>query len=172
MKSDSSSAINPFDNTIESVAGLLSLVQLLLLFYFDNFGLNIIIFGLGWLMLIPSFLLLTLSLKTLKTYGDVLEGRSLVDTTVIVKKGVYGIIRHPLYVGWMLLSISLVLISQSWLSTLCALIIAPLVMIIISREDRANSIKFNEDYEQYQQEVPLANVFKGFWRYHRREQTS
>ncbi len=159
--------MNPSDNAIESTAGLSFLLQLLLLFYFDSYGLNIIIFGIGWLMLIPSFLLLTLSLMALHTYGNIPDGKSLVDTTLIVTNGVYGIIRHPLYVGYMLMSISLALITQSWFSALCTLVIIPLVMIIIHREEKANSIKFLEQYSQYQKEVPLLNIFKGIWTYYR-----
>ncbi|MFW9960924.1 MAG: methyltransferase family protein [Candidatus Thorarchaeota archaeon] len=160
--------MNPSENAIESAAGLSFLLQLLLLFYFDNFGLNIIVFGIGWLMLIPSFLLLTLSLMTLRSYGNVPDGKSLLDTTAIVTKGVYGIIRHPLYAGYMLMSISLALISQSWFSGLCAVIVIPLVVIIIHREEKANSTKFLEQYTQYQKEVPLLNIFKGIWLYYRR----
>ncbi|PNX52567.1 MAG: hypothetical protein BV458_08955 [Thermoplasmata archaeon M9B2D] len=158
--------MNPSDNTIESTAGLLFLLQLLLLFYFDNYGLNIIIFGIGWFMLIPSFLLFTLSLMALNTYGDIPEGKSLVGTAVIVTKGVYGVIRHPLYAGYMLMSISLALISQSWFSAICTLIIVPLVMIIIHREEEANSIKFPGQYSKYQKEVPRLNIFKGIWMYY------
>ena len=155
------------DNAIESTAGLSFLLQLLLLFYFDNYELNIILFGIGWLMLIPSFLLLSLSLMALNAYGDIPDGRSLVDTTAIVTKGVYGIIRHPLYLGYMLMSISLALISQSWFSAICALTVIPLVMIIIRREEKANSIKFPEQYLQYQKEVPRVNIFKGVWMYYK-----
>jgi len=169
MTSDSSSRKNRFDIAIESIAGLLFLMQIILLFYFDNFGLNILIFGIGWLMIIPSFLLLTLPLRSLSNYSNLSDEGKTDDETLVVKKGIYGIVRHPLYVGWMLMSISLILISQSWLSMICALIIVPLILIIISHEDRTNTIRFGEEYSQYQKEVPLVNIFSGIWRYHRRK---
>lgn len=164
--------MNPSDNAIESLSGLLFLLQLLLLFYFDNYELNVIIFGLGWILLIPSFLLQTLSLRALSVYGHIPEGKSLVSTTMIVTKGVYGIIRHPLYVGYMLMSISLALISQSWFSGLCAVTIVPLVMILLRREEKTNLTKFLEQYTQYQKEVPPVNIFKGIWKHYKRDAIS
>ena len=164
--------MNPLDNAIESTASLLFLLQLIFLFYFDNFGLNIFILGIGWLMLVPSFLLLNLSFMALRTYGKILDERGLADTTVIIRKGVYGIVRHPLYLGWILMSISLLLITQNWLSSLCGIILTFLVVIIIRHEDMTNVLKFGNDYLQYQNEVPLVNILRGLWRYSRRKNTS
>jgi protein-S-isoprenylcysteine O-methyltransferase Ste14 len=172
MNLDSVAKTNGLKNGLESIAGLLFLLQIILLFYFNNFVLNILIFGIGWLMLIPSFLFLSLPLSARRKDEAVSDVCSLVEVTLIDKNGVYGIIRHPIHAGWILMSLSLALVSQSWLSILCALIIIPFVMILINYEDRINSIKYGEEYSQYQKEVPLVNIFKGLWRYHKRRENS
>jgi protein-S-isoprenylcysteine O-methyltransferase Ste14 len=38
-----------------------------------------------------------------------------IHTTVLVDSGIYGIVRHPLYLAGILISISLPMISQHWL---------------------------------------------------------
>jgi protein-S-isoprenylcysteine O-methyltransferase Ste14 len=164
--------INAHEDVIVSVAGLLFLLQLISLFYYDNFDPNIIVLGIGWILLIPGFSLLSLSITALRTYGNVPEGRSWLDTTTIVMKGIYRIVRHPLYIGWIIMSASLALILQSWSSTLCAIIIIPLAIVSISLEESSNIMKFGYAFLQYQKEVPLVNIFTGFWRYYRRKRTS
>jgi protein-S-isoprenylcysteine O-methyltransferase Ste14 len=172
MVTNSDKPTNVYDNTAISVAGLLFLFQLIDLFYYDNFSLNIILLGIGWILLIPSFLIICLSITALRAYGNAPKTRSLVDTTLIVTKGIYRIIRHPLYVGWILMATSLASVSQSCVSALCAAIIIPLAIVSIIREDESNIAKFGDAYVQYQQEVPLMNIFKGLRRYYSSERTS
>ncbi len=170
MSSDLHEQTKAGDYLISSVAGLLFLFQLLLLFFFFNAGLNVILLGIGWILLIPSFLLLTLPANILRKYGNAPEEESWVHTISLVNRGAYAIIRHPLYLGWIMMSLALVLVSQYWLSAFLSGIIFPLVLTEIHREDEFNEIKFGQEYSRYQQDVPMLNVFAGLWRcYARRE---
>ena len=150
---------------ISSVTGLLFLLQLLLPFFLFNAGLNVILLGVGWILLIPSFLVLTLSADILRRYGNAVEGESWVRTTSLVNRGVYAIIRHPLYLGWIMMSLALALVSQYWLSAFFSGIIIPLILTEIQREEEFNKVKFGQEYCRYQQDVPMLNVFSGLWRY-------
>ncbi len=170
MNSDLHAEMKRSDYLISSMAGLLFLFQLLLLLFFFNAGLNVILLGIGWILLIPSFLLLTLPASILRRYGNAPEEESWVHTTALVNRGAYAVIRHPLYLGWIMMSLALVLVSQYWLSAFFSGIIIPLVLTEIHREDEFNEIKFGQEYSRYQHDVPMLNVFAGLWRcYARRE---
>jgi protein-S-isoprenylcysteine O-methyltransferase Ste14 len=168
MNSNSYAPVDVYNNAIELIAGILFLLQLILLLYFDNFGLNVIIFGVGWILLIPSFVLLIAPMKVLRTEDDAPENRRAINTISFAKRGIFRLLRHPLYLGWILMSIALVLISQSIFTSLCGIVIVPLVCISISRRDRYYLMKFGEEYLEYQQDVPMVNIFRGVWRYYRR----
>jgi len=170
MNSDLHVQMRTSDYYILSVTGLLFLFQLLLLFFFFNAGLNVILLGVGWILLIPTFLLLTLSANILRRYGNAVEGKSRFHTTSLVNRGAYAIIRHPLYLGWIMMSLALVLVSQYWLSAFFSGIMIPLVLTEIQREDKFNEIKFGQEYCQYQQDIPMLNVFAGLWRYYARRE--
>jgi len=168
MNSDLHAQMKTVGYFISSLAGLLFLFQLLLLFFSFNAGLNVILLGIGWILLIPSFLLLTLSANTLRKYGNSPEEESWVRTTSLVTRGPYGIARHPLYLGWIMMSLALVLVSQYWLSAFFSGIIIPLVLTEIRREDKYSEVKFGQEYTHYQQDVPMLNVFAGLRRYYAR----
>lgn len=162
---------NRNEYVLSSVAGLLFLFQILVLFFHSNFWTNLIILGIGWLLLIPSFFLIMMSANSLRKYRNLQKGADCPETTSLVRHGTYAVARHPLYLGWMFMSAALAMISQYWLSGILSLIVIPSVLALTRLEDNSNATKFGEEYSRYQKEVPLMNIFVGLWRY-RRERVS
>ncbi len=72
----------------------------------------------------------------------------------LVREGVYGYVRHPIYAAIVLEVLSIPLVAQAWWTLLFALCThVPLLMFRLSREEKAMVDKFGDTYRQYQREV-------------------
>lgn len=96
------------------------------------------------------------------------KGKSVVHTTVLVESGIYSIVRHPQYLGLILLVLGLVLISQHWLSVISGVTGSVLFYIDVRKEEQSNIEKFGDDYKRYMQKVPRMNFLVGVIRLLRR----
>ncbi|MCG7854047.1 MAG: isoprenylcysteine carboxylmethyltransferase family protein [Methanosarcinaceae archaeon] len=96
--------------------------------------------------------------------GEVMEGKSYVNTTKLVETGLYSIVRHPQYLTWMLWAFAGILLFQHWIVILLGIPIIPLTYLDMMREDRCMIEKFGEGYERYMKRVPRANFILGIIR--------
>jgi len=92
------------------------------------------------------------------------EGKSVMDTTVIVERGTYGIVRHPQILGCMMLMFGSILISQHWLGAIVAVPIFVLFYQYVLKEEKDLVLKFGNDYKSYTQKVPKMNFAVGIIR--------
>jgi protein-S-isoprenylcysteine O-methyltransferase Ste14 len=97
----------------------------------------------------------------LKKYGNVQDGRSYYETNQIVDQGIYKIVRHPQYLGYILLVIGFALLSQNWIITVLALFAISLFYIHTLNEERELTSRFTNDYLDYCQKVPRFNIVVG-----------
>jgi len=97
------------------------------------------------------------------------EGKSVMDTTVIVKRGTYGIVRHPQILGCIMLMSAAILISQHWLSLVIAVPIFVLISLYVINEEKNLIVKFGDDYRHYMERVPSMNPLLGVIRLVRRK---
>lgn len=138
--------------------GVLAVSQIALCFLFYNWaGLRILLYA-GWVLLEVSFVLCFLSAYQLKKRG---EEESHMSTTVLVDSGLYGIIRHPMYLSWILFILGLILITQHWLSPILGIPIMVSIYLDMRKEEQENSEKFGDDYRRYMQAVPRMNFVVG-----------
>ena len=90
-------------------------------------------------------------------------------STVLVESGTYGIVRHPQYLGMILMMCASILVSQHWLF---ALIGVPLIVSgftkFIKDEEEHLIAKFGDDYKRYMKKVPRINLLLGIIRLLRR----
>lgn len=108
-------------------AGLLTAAavgQIVLSFMLFNENGNVIIRNAGWVILWISAIFGWLPIFTLKRWGGVPQGRGYVHTTVLVDRGVYGIVRHPQYLAGILLGVGLSLIVQHWVVGILGAVVA------------------------------------------------
>ena len=85
-------------------------------------------------------------------------------TTVLVDRGLYAVIRHPLYLGLALWSMGLVLKIQSILPAMLGMIALGCSWMACKKEDEFNVERFGEGYREYMTMVPTWNVLKGLRR--------
>lgn len=155
------------DKIIAAYMLLGSLIQIFLLFFFGNWANLDIIMYLGFISLAISGVLI-LSSNVLKKEGGMEEGKGFV-TTKLVETGIYGVIRHPIYLSLVYLFIGFALISQHPISLFLGLTMPLLCYYFMLKEEKMTIEKFGDDYLQYMNRVPRSNLLKGIWRTFRRK---
>jgi protein-S-isoprenylcysteine O-methyltransferase Ste14 len=149
------------DIIVSSIMGVLAVAQIVWCFLFYNWaGLDIVLYG-GWFVLAVSIILCFLSAYELKKWG---AEESHMATTVLVDRGLYAVVRHPMYVSWMLFLFALMLISQHWLSPVYGVPVVGSVYLDMRKEEQSNICKFGDDYRGYMQVVPRMNFVAGLVR--------
>ena len=96
--------------------------------------------------------------------GGAPKGKSIVHTTVVVDSGVYAVVRHPQYFGFILFVFALVLMSQHWLSIFSVVMGSTLFYLDVLREEQMSVVKFGDEYRGYMQKVPRMNIVLGIIR--------
>jgi len=90
------------------------------------------------------------------------KGREIMGrTTVLVTSGSYAVVRHPIYLSFMVLSLALLLITQHWLIAIMGIVGMVLSYAAALIEDSELVEKFGEDYEVYMHRVPRINFLLG-----------
>jgi len=102
------------------------------------------IFGIGALLYI-------LSVLTLRKKG----------VSNIVDGGIYGIIRHPMYLGAMIMFFSHIFLGQNWIVAIGTTVAIVCCYLIILSDEEQNLEKFGDDYKRYMQRVPRINFVLG-----------
>ena len=94
--------------------------------------------------------------------GEVEKGKSFVNTTRLVDTGIYGIVRHPQYLGGIFsIFVTTMLWYPHWLFGVLG-IIGSVVVYMGSREEEQRLIQqFGDDYIRYMQKVPRMNFLVG-----------
>ncbi len=84
---------------------------------------------------------------------------------VMIDSGIYAIVRHPLYLGWILaVFIATIFLHQHWLFVIIGIPGIASVYLISRQEEQTNIEKFGDDYRLYMQKVPRMNLLKGIIR--------
>jgi protein-S-isoprenylcysteine O-methyltransferase Ste14 len=112
----------------------------------------------AWILLGIGILLIVISTYILIRN----RGKGLIDW------GIYGIVRHPMYVGAMLAFLSWVFFLPHWLTLLLSSINIVIVYLFILQGDRRNIELFGREYEQYMERVPRSNFVAGIFKSLRR----
>jgi protein-S-isoprenylcysteine O-methyltransferase Ste14 len=118
----------------------------------------------GWVLVWLSALFGWLPIFTFKRSGGVPKGRSYMETTVLVDKGVYAVVRHPQYLAGVLLGAGLSLIAQHWIVGILGAIVVMESYTGTYPEERRLREKFGEQYARYAERVPRMNVLLGLLR--------
>ena len=73
----------------------------------------------------------------------------------VITTGVFSIVRHPIYLGSILLYLGFILLSLSLLSVLIWFIIIIFYYIISRHEEKLLTQRFGSVYEEYKKKVPM-----------------
>jgi protein-S-isoprenylcysteine O-methyltransferase Ste14 len=81
--------------------------------------------------------------------------------TRIVDSGVYGIVRHPMYLGAIIMFFSHIFLGQNWIVTVSTLAAIACCYLIILSDEEQNIQKFGDEYRRYMKKVPRINLISG-----------
>ena len=73
----------------------------------------------------------------------------------IVTTGVYSIVRHPQYLGWILAHIGISILLSVWYSMLFTPVLLALIYLISKKEEDELIEEFGKEYEDYRKEVSM-----------------
>ena len=144
------------DNLLMSVVGVVFVANILLLSGAITEVLPAIevFLILGWVVLVVGALLVILSFVTLRRRG----------VGELINVGVYKVVRHPMYVGGMMMFISHILFGQSIIIGLSTFIGLCCCYLLVRSEDLRLIEKFGLEYEEYMSKVPGVNLLLGLVR--------
>ena len=109
---------------------------------------------LAWILLGFGLLLVVLSIATLVSNRE----------AGLIEWGIYGIVRHPMYLGAMVLFLSWIFFLPHWIIVLISAVNIALVYWSILQGDRQNITKFGDTYRRYMDAVPRINLLAGLIR--------
>lgn len=135
--------------------------------FYNHYGLDFLVSA-GWILLAFSIVIIFLAGGEFREKGGAPKGESIVHTTVLVDNGVYAVVRHPQYLGFMLLVFALILMSQHWASVISGVLGSALFYRDVLREEQMSVDKFGDDYRRYMERVPRMNPLIGILRLLRR----
>jgi len=108
----------------------------------------------GFFLIVTGLSLASVAGRTLKVYGrkgDIPRG----TTNVLVTKGVFSVVRHPAFDGFIMLLFGIALAFKSiGLLISAALSSAYIVYFALKVEERENEERFGDAYRRYKERVP------------------
>ena len=87
----------------------------------------------------------------------------------IVESGMYAFVRHPEFLGHILIIFALVIISQHWISLIVGAVLVALLCLAMIEEEKRNIGKFGDAYRDYMKRVPRINLIAGIVKHSKRE---
>jgi protein-S-isoprenylcysteine O-methyltransferase Ste14 len=144
--------------------GPLLILQMILAFFFSN-PTNQALRVAGWAIWALGTLFALLPILTLRAKGGVPEGKNYMETTALVRSGIYAIVRHPQGgTAGILLNLALPLIGQHWLLVVLSAVGTVLLYIDTFKSDKTCIEKFGQEYVSYMRQVPRVNFLAGILR--------
>jgi protein-S-isoprenylcysteine O-methyltransferase Ste14 len=136
------------------------LIALFVLFY-DSAHLEVLMY-LGWGILVIGIIFLLQASRSRR------QGRASRETAenkrFLVDSGMYSFVRHPEFVGHILIFVALMLITQYWASILVGVALIVLLYLAMLDEEKGNVEKFGDAYNEYMRRVPRINLISGIVR--------
>jgi protein-S-isoprenylcysteine O-methyltransferase Ste14 len=143
---------------------VLLLLQMILAFFFSDPKIQVLRVA-GWAIWALGAAFALLPIPTLRAKGGVPKGKNYMETTALVRSGIYAIVRHPQGgTAGIMLSLALPLIGQHWLLVILAAVGIVLIYVDTYKADEACIDKFGEEYVRYMQRVPRVNFLAGILR--------
>jgi len=153
------------DYAVSALGGICFVGQVVLCFTAYNRLNSDRVLYLGWTVLAVALLMGMSARRTLEEHVGTSEEKHKRNANLVVASGTYGIVRHPTYLSFTLVIVSLVLISQHWLSAILGLPWMIYLYLSMLSEEHTNLEQFGDAYRQYMQQVPRLNLITGTIRY-------
>jgi len=116
----------------------------------------------GWVTWAFGMILVMTPIIVFPRRGGVKKGKSFVQTTRLVDTGIYGVIRHPQYLGGIFaIFITTLLWYPHWLFGVLGVLGAVIIYMSTKEEEERLIQQFGDDYKRYMQKVPGMNFLIG-----------
>ena len=115
----------------------------------------------GWVVWVCGAILIILPL--IMIYGRS-KSKGWIDTIPIVDSGIYSLVRHPLYLGWLLMYVVVIFFGQHWIPLVLGIAGIACVYLISVQEDMRLVVSLGDDYVRYMQKTPRMNILLGLVR--------
>lgn len=109
---------------------------------------------LGWILLGVGIGLVVLSITALVRNQD--EG--------LIDRGIYGLVRHPMYLGGMTCFVSFFCFLPHWAVLAISAVNVAVVYGFTLQGDQQNATKFGNAYNRYMKTVPRVNLLAGIFK--------
>ena len=116
-----------------------------------------------------ALLLALFPILTLVRHGRPTEGESYLHTTKLVDRGLFGVVRHPQYLAYILFMLTFGLLAQHMVVTVLASLASVLLYMNAVLEERECAEKLGQEYRDYTKRVPRFNLVVGVVRRFRRQ---
>ena len=144
------------DNIIMVILGITFFLNIIVMNLYPSIVKELIV--VGWVILGIGALFVVLSIVTLRRKG----------ISNIIDSEVYSIVRHPMYIGGMMMFLSHIFFGQNLIVVISTIVGIICCYLIILSADQRNIEKFGDDYKHYMQKVPRMNFLLGIIRLFRR----
>jgi protein-S-isoprenylcysteine O-methyltransferase Ste14 len=114
--------------------------------------------GFGYILILITIVLALITFITFSSKGK--PGKGIEETTVLIDRTIFRVIRHPLYLGFALWGIGQILVTQNITSMILGIVAIFCSWMASRKEDEFNIKKFGDSYREYMKKVPMWNVFK------------
>jgi protein-S-isoprenylcysteine O-methyltransferase Ste14 len=137
------------------------LVGTVLEYFFVEHPLNLWVAGGGLGVFLCSAIIRSVAIRTLGRYWSLhVEIR---PEHQLISSGIYGVVRHPIYLSVILESLSIPLIGNAYYTLLGAVCLYwPVLLWRLRMEEQAMVEKFGDLYVDYRRRVPAIVPFSGF----------
>ena len=122
----------------------------------------------GWGIWMVAASLIWASILSPRSKETAQQGEDEDCASITADRDIYAVIRHPRYLGWLLMYVVVIVLTQHWLAVTFAIPGMACVYLISRREDRRLVEKLGPAYERYMQRVPALNLVAGLTRLLRR----
>jgi len=130
---------------------LYGLQIVLSIFFYRSGPINVLIYA-GWCILIFGVFMVSWSIISRKREIG------------FVSNGIYAFVRHPEFLGHMLIISSLALLTQHLFSFIVGGVLIFLLYLAMVEEEKKNLEKFGDSYREYMRGVPRVNLILGVLR--------
>lgn len=122
---------------------------------------SIILLYIGWFTLVFGLIIVLYS-SQLRQKARIQENKVVRET--FVENGLYSLVRHPEFLGHILIFLALIFIAQHILNLVIGIILIVLLYFAMIDEEKKNIEKFGNTYKDYMHRVPRVNLLIGIIR--------
>jgi len=127
------------------------------IYLYNSAGLIVLLY-IGWVVLILGVAILLTSVLS-RRKGRISENG--VSRETLVESGMYAFVRHPEFLGHILIISSLILLAQHFISLAIGALLILLLYLAMIEEEKRNIEKFGDAYRDYMRRVPRINLLVG-----------